>query len=312
MPEERHSLHGGHTVVTKVQSSGKGATKRQTAFLVLIYGDQLGQRIALGRRLIDIGRAPENHVQVDQDSVSRRHCRIEYSSGRYRILDLRSTNGTYVNENPIEAHILKDGDQVKVGQTLFKFLMSDNVESQYHEEIYRLMTVDALTGTYNKRHFEEVLEKEVARCNRYNRSLSLILFDIDHFKKINDTHGHLAGDAILSKLGAVVTAAVRSHDIAARIGGEEFAVILPEVDLEGATAVAEKLRALVESTEFEFEKKAIPVTVSLGVATWVKGRRAFAELVKEADERLYTAKGRGRNRFCAGHNGHGSDATLGS
>jgi len=173
-----------------------------------------------------------------------------------------------------------------------------NVEAQYHEEIYRLMTVDGLTQIHNKRYFEEMLEREVSRCARYGRSFSLILFDIDHFKLVNDTHGHLAGDAVLRRLGTLMRTRVRRDDVLARVGGEEFAVILPEVGLEGAVGLARKMNALIDDSRFEFENTAMDITISLGVATWQEGMTVGDELVKRADEKLYEAKDSGRNRVC--------------
>jgi diguanylate cyclase (GGDEF)-like protein len=160
------------------------------------------------------------------------------------------------------------------------------------------MTVDGLTELHNKRFFNEALERESSRSQRYSRAFSLVLFDIDHFKKINDTFGHLAGDSVLRQLGALVRNKVRRDDIPARTGGEEFSVIVPEVGLEGAIQLAEKLRASVEGAVFKFEGTQIPVTISIGVAEWVAPIEDPQELVKVADERLYEAKRGGRNRVC--------------
>ena len=159
------------------------------------------------------------------------------------------------------------------------------------------MTTDGLTQVHNKRFFEEALEREVSRASRYKRPFALILFDIDHFKQVNDTHGHLAGDAVLRQLGSLVRARVRRDDIVARTGGEEFGVITPEIGAEGAVELAGKLLRLIEATSFEFDGTLIPVTVSLGVAGWDPAiHRAPDDLVKAADEKLYAAKRGGRNR----------------
>lgn len=285
------------TVITKAPQQGAGDGSREGC-LVIIYGDDLGRRVPLGPEPTVLGRSSKCDVQLDQESVSRNHARISRSRSSYSIRDLGSTNGTYVNDDLVDEVVLRDGDQIKVGRTIFKFIVSGNMEAQYHEEIYRLMTIDGLTELHNKRYFNEAIEREASRSKRYQRTFSLVLFDIDHFKKINDTFGHLAGDSVLRQLGALVRGKVRRDDVPARTGGEEFSVIVPEVPLDGAVILAEKLRIAIEGSTFKFEGTRIPVTVSIGVAEWSDDIKDPADLVKRADERLYEAKRTGRNRVC--------------
>jgi diguanylate cyclase (GGDEF)-like protein len=183
---------------------------------------------------------------------------------------------------------------VKIGRTIFKFLSGGNVENAYHEEIYRLTTVDGLTQIHNRRYFLEQLEREVSRARRYRRDLSLILFDIDRFKSINDGHGHLAGDYVLTQLATVVRGKIRREDLFARYGGEEFAIVLPEIDGPNAVAFAEKVRRLIEKAPFKFEDTLLQITVSVGVASLADEIDA-TELVKRSDDKLYEAKESGRN-----------------
>src|SRR5207247_9050366 len=185
-----------------------------------------------------------------------------------------------------------DGDQVKIGRTIFKFISGGNVEGQYHEEIYRLMTVDGLTEVHNKRFFHDSLEKEASRSKRYDRTFSIVMFDLDHFKNVNDTHGHLAGDAVLRQLGIIVRQNVRRDDIAARVGGEEFGVILPEIGRDGAALFAEKLRAAVEAASFRFESTRIHVTISLGLAQWGPEFKEAEEIARAAGDKLNDARDR--------------------
>jgi two-component system, cell cycle response regulator len=192
---------------------------------------------------------------------------------------------------------LSDGDQIKIGRTILKFMYGGNIEASYHEEIYRMMTFDGLTQIYNKRYFSETLEREISRSRRYNRELGLILFDIDHFKQKNDTFGHLAGDAILKDLSGVVRAKLRREDVFARVGGEEFAILTPEVGVNGVRGVAEKVRLVVEQTIFRFEKHVMPTTISCGAAIWLKAEDSADALYKRADAALYKAKQGGRNRI---------------
>jgi diguanylate cyclase (GGDEF)-like protein len=266
--------------------------------LVHIYptGPGLGSCYALANSAVVIGRGTDCDVRINDGSVSRRHARVEPHDGDYLVIDLGSTNGTYVNDLPADRTKLEDGDYVRVGNCLYRFLAGDNVESHYHEELYRLIIIDALTEVPNKRAFEEFLDRELARSARYDRPLSLILLDLDRFKAINDEHGHLAGDFTLRELAAVVKASVRKEEMFARYGGEEFAVVLPETPLENALRVAERVRGLVERHPFTFEGKPIPLTVSLGVAT-TSGEASLnaTDFIARADEKLYEAKRGGRN-----------------
>jgi len=262
---------------------------------VVIYGPELGKKYNIEASSMIIGRSSKCDVQIDQESVSRNHCKLINTGKSVMVRDLGSTNGTYVNDSPVDEHVLRDGDLIKIGRTIFKFLTGGNIENAYHEEIYRLTTVDGLTQIYNKRYFMEVLEREISRSHRYGRELSLIMFDIDHFKTINDTYGHLAGDHVLKHLASAVKGRIRREDIMARYGGEEFTIILPEIDNHNARQFAEKIRRLVEKTIFKFEDTEIPVTISIGVATSNADVNGPEEFIKLSDERLYEAKHRGRN-----------------
>jgi len=285
------------TVVTVISRIAEKPVAKE-ACLVVIYGMELGKKFNLESSSIIIGRSSKCDVQIDQESVSRNHCKLINTGKSVLVLDLGSTNGTYVNDEPVDEHVLRDGDLIKIGRTIFKFLTGGNVENAYHEEIYRLTTIDGLTQIFNKRYFMEMLEREISRSHRYRRALCLIIFDIDHFKNINDTYGHLAGDAVLRHLAGVVKNNVRREDMLARYGGEEFAIILPEVELSGARIIADKIRKLVEGTRFRFEETDIPVTISLGIAACGENLKEPSEFIKAADEKLYEAKQTGRNRAC--------------
>jgi diguanylate cyclase (GGDEF)-like protein len=285
------------TVVTVISSlAGQPAAKE--ACMVVIYGDDLGRKHNLEAPSILVGRSNTSDIQIDQESVSRNHAKIINTGKSVILRDLGSTNGTYVNDDLIDERVLRDGDLIKIGRTIFKFLTGGNVENAYHEEIYRLTTIDGLTQIFNKRYFMEILEREISRSHRYRRELSLIIFDIDHFKRINDTHGHLAGDHVLRHLATTVKNNIRREDLFARYGGEEFAIVLPEIDLPGARYIADKLRKLVEATQFRFEETDMPLTISLGIAACGEDVNEPAQFIKLADEKLYEAKQSGRNRAC--------------
>ena len=282
------------TVVTVIHNLTAKPDAKE-ACLVVIYGDDLVKKYNLENPTLVIGRSSKCDIQIDQESVSRNHAKIVNSGARILVKDLGSTNGTYVNEQVVEEWILRDGDLIKIGRTILKFLSSGNIENQYHEEIYRLTTVDGLTQIFNKRYFMETIEREISRAQRYTRRLSLIMFDIDHFKLVNDTYGHLAGDYVLSHLAEVIKRRIRREDVLARYGGEEFAIILPEIDHDNAMVFAEKIRRLVERSSFAFEDKIIPITISVGVATVGEDPPSVEAFIKMADEKLYEAKDSGRN-----------------
>jgi two-component system cell cycle response regulator len=285
------------TRITKVSSvapknaGGEGC-------LVLIYpgGPDMGRRFPLTRSEVVLGRGADCDIQVDRDSVSRRHARLFRVGEQWMVEDLGSTNGSYVNDVPVQRSVLRDADFVKIGAAIFKFLSGAGVEAAYYEEIYRMTIIVGLTGAHNKRYFMEFLEREIARCARYKRPLSLLMIDIDHFKKINDTHGHLTGDYCLREMSRRLLARIRREELFARYGGEEFAAVLPETDLEGARHFGETIRALVADVPFEFEGDTFPVTISVGIHT-LDGQEVYPpEFIKRADENLYRAKREGRNR----------------
>ncbi len=286
------------TRVTKV-SSLAGKLPVGQSCLVVIYGPGLGHRFELQEGELVIGRDVTSDFQVDLDNVSRRHAKVTRREGKVYVVDLGSTNGTFINDREIKTEEeLRSGDLVKIGGTIFKFLYGGDVESLFHEEIYRITIVDGLTQCFNKRYFMEFLEREMARGLRYGRPLSLMMFDIDHFKKVNDSHGHLAGDYVLRELGGLVKSRVRKEECLARYGGEEFVLVSPESGPERVRKFAEKIRKLCEEHVFTFDSKAIPVTLSIGVAEMRVEMTDPGRFIRAADEKLYDAKRSGRNRVC--------------
>ncbi|MEZ4439110.1 MAG: GGDEF domain-containing protein [Polyangiaceae bacterium] len=260
----------------------------------------LGKRFVLDESPTRVGRGTDNHIVLDADSVSRRHAHFECRGKNWLISDDGSTNGTYCNdEQVLREVVLRNGDRVKIGSTIFKFLSGADVEAQYHEEIYRLTIVDGLTQVHNKRYLYEALERELIRGRRHNRHLAVLMFDIDHFKRINDLHGHLAGDFVLKELARIVQSRIRRDEVFARYGGEEFCIILPETMLEGAVELGERLRQQIEEHTFVFQQDRIKATISVGCAVLSDEDRNAGELLKRADERLYEAKNTGRNRVCS-------------
>lgn len=269
------------------------------ACLVLIYppGPLMGQRFTLAERETYIGRGSDCKIQLDFDSVSRRHALLARKGAAIIATDLDSTNGTYVNEEQLKPRAaLGNGDLLQIGNAIFKFLTGGNIETNYHEAIYRMTIIDGLTGAHNKRFLIDFLDRELARAMRYARPMSLVMFDLDHFKKVNDTHGHLTGDHVLRELTRRIAARIRREELLARYGGEEFVVVLPEADHQGALQFAEQIRGLVADEAVEFEGNILHMTISLGVATYSGESIDVNAFIKQADDNLYRAKNGGRNR----------------
>ena len=269
---------------------------RQQALLIVLSEPCLGSRVLLAEAPVEIGRGVRGGLLIDSDSVSRRHAKVEWNGTVHRILDLGSTNGTFVNGSRVTQHELRDGDRVQIGKVLLKYLAGGNIEAAYHEEFQRLMRFDALTGAFNKSQFGEVL-RTAAQNARQGTPLSLMVLDLDHFKKINDTYGHVVGDGVLCELCSVAREALGSEVTFGRVGGEEFAALWEGGTRARMLELAERVRKSTESHPFSFEGKRLAVTVSIGVAEYAPGSDESVEtLYDRADTKLYEAKAAGRNR----------------
>lgn len=299
---DTHSLRALRTELADTNvlppKSGERPRPAPDACLVQIHpvGPTLGRRVPVAAVPVVIGREPDCEVEVADGSVSRRHARVGVGpDGAFYVEDLGSTNGTFVNDARVRTAGLRDGDYLRVGPCLYRFLAGGNLEAEYHEEIHRLAVIDPLTGVHNRRSLTETLAREVERARRFGRGLAVVLFDVDHFKAVNDRLGHLAGDMVLKEVAARLRGQTRRDELFARYGGEEFAAVLPETDTEGALVYADRARRAVAATPVVFEGEPCPVTVSAGVG--VLGAAVTPEeLLRAADDRLYEAKRAGRNR----------------
>ena len=297
MSNERNS---GTLILPRQGSVPAEERPRGDACIILLHppGPEIGKRTPLTLPRYVVGRDAEADLTISRSSVSRQHSQlVRGSDGQWYVEDLGSTNGTFVNEQRVTRQHLADGDQVRFGDAIFKFLSGTNVESDYHEEIYRMTILDGLTGVHNKRYFLEFLERELASALRHHHPLSLVMFDLDHFKNVNDERGHLAGDAVLKELCHRLKPRIRREDLLARYGGEEFAAVLACTPIEGAVYFAEHVRHLIADRPCRFEDLPIHFTVSLGVACVHDDPTVdVATLIGRADEKLYAAKHAGRNR----------------
>lgn len=256
--------------------------------------------IDLSDSQVVVGREPTCGICIPDASVSRRHALIEKIDAGFSVTDLGSTNGTSVNEQPVTTSLLHAGDRIQFGSYIFKFLSSNHIELQYHEAVYSMMTRDGLTGALNKRSFIDILGRDFQRAIHRSSPLSLILFDIDFFKNVNDTHGHLAGDEVLREVGRRISKVTAAHDVFARYGGEEFAILMSETLIENAVEIAERCRQEIANRPFQTSVGPLAVTISAGVASvqHLGNLESPDKLIQAADLKLYEAKHGGRNRVC--------------
>ena len=281
--------------------------KRNLAYLVVLAGVSAGEMFKLQEDKTIVGRGPTVSIRLNDEGVSREHCQFMRDGEKIILVDLGSTNGTFCNGIRVDRRELTDGDKIMVGSTtILKFTYHDYLDEVFQRHMYESALRDGLTKVFNKKYFTDYLEKEFAFAARHGGPLALIFLDIDHFKKINDTHGHPAGDFVLSELSQMMADLLRTEDVLARFGGEEFTVLCRGSDQTGAKIVAERLRRTVEERKFTFGGKDIPVTISLGIASIPEsGITDHAAFLAAADKALYEAKRSGRNRVCV----HGSEKT---
>ena len=288
--------------VTKVGVSSDfmpGTRSRDRAYLVALSGENIGQLFPLESGESIVGRGGQANVKLPDDGISRKHCRLLRRGPEVIIEDLQSANGTYVNDERVEvARVLRDGDKIRLGATtILKFTYHDEVEENFRQRMYDAALRDGLTKAFNKKFLLDRLSSELSYARRHATPLSLILFDVDFFKRLNDTYGHLAGDEVLVRLAGLGHQSVRAEDVFARYGGEEFAVLCRAVPMVGAGVFAERLRALVASTPFDWNGQRLQVTISCGVAGYPEvTAQAPEQLIMAADAALYKAKRGGRNR----------------
>jgi two-component system, cell cycle response regulator len=275
----------------------KAKSRRDRPYLIVLAGENLGQMFRLEQPETILGRSSDATFRLPDDGVSRLHAKVTQTADEVWVEDLKSVNGTLINGQRIARALLRDGDKIQMGSTtILKFTYSDELEEDYQLKMYDAALHDGLTKAYNKPYFRDRLPTETAYAVRHGTPLSLLMIDVDHFKRVNDGHGHPAGDFVLSKLAQIIAGALRTEDLFVRYGGEEFAILCRGVKLDNASVLARRLRALIESSAFEFEGKRIPITVSIGVASCVRTEDAGAQLVSDADAALYEAKHAGRNR----------------
>lgn len=286
------------TTIINIEKSREDAESKN-AFFLMISGSLVGSMFKIDSDESLIGRSKEADICFEESDVSRRHAKvIKEPDGKIIIVDLKSTNGTYYNGNRIDRHMLKDGDKVQIASAnIMKFSYQDSAEGQFQKELFESASKDSLTKIYNRAFFIERFPQEFSYALRHHSPLSLVILDIDYFKKVNDTYGHQAGDYVLCEIASVISKIIRKEDIFARYGGEEFIILLRDIKEEKAYIFANHIKEAVEEYEFKFEGKVISVTISVGIATYKEGNfKDHEEMLSVADKYLYKAKNSGRNR----------------
>lgn len=279
--------------------------KKVSASLVQYNGSSLGRRYALEKEMINIGRSANADITISDASVSRVHAKITLSGETATIEDSDSANGTYINNQKVSSVMtLADQDMIRLGNVILKFFSSDNIDGFIQDKIYKMATIDAGTQVYNKQYLLETLEAEFNLSRSSGRSLSIIYYDLDHFKRVNDSYGHNAGDQILKESCAIVKKIIRREDILGRFGGEEFIIVLPNTDAATAYELAERIRSGCEQATYDLDSldqgqaKVIKhkQTISVGVSELSQEMTAPLELLEAADKKLYKSKQGGRNQ----------------
>lgn len=311
---DKNRQHGelGNTQLRTEPDAVKAAAGDRRPALVSLRGELLAVPIPLERDEVTVGRALEADIRVNDTRASRLHARIttsrDQSSGviRCKITDLGSTNGTTVNGELITEAVLTEGDKILIGDNLFRFDMLDEIDREFQQQIHRLLAHDELTGLLTSKSFFSELRRESDRAEAESRPFCVLMMDIDYFKEVNDSYGHLVGSKTLEEIGLVIKNALRAGDVASRFGGEEFAAFLLDADYAQALVAAERVRAAVESHGFPANRmdsgeigKTHHITISIGVAAFPDDATDPIHLVELADSALYRAKRNGRNQICA-------------
>jgi diguanylate cyclase (GGDEF)-like protein len=260
-----------------------------------LHGEDRGKSFPLDKDTQTLGRSQDADIVLRDKRVSRIHCTLIVQGQDVKVVDSESHNGVLVDNQRVREAFLKPHSQLRVGRTIMRVEYKADAEVEMEEALFRAATTDPLTGLSNRRYFREQAQTEISLADRHRRNLCAVMMDVDHFKNVNDTHGHQAGDFTLSSLAGLLQAIKRHEDLLCRWGGEEFLYMLREVSLPDAVIFAERVRATVENHAFVYGGQRIPLTISMGVSVLHHGE-SFDDVVARADRALYMAKKNGRNR----------------
>ncbi len=287
------------TSIISLPNTQQTERARNRAYFIVLAGSNVGEMYKLDKDELVLGRGRDANVRITEEGISRKHCMVRLlGTGDVMIEDLKSANGTFINGIPIRTHLLQDGDKIQMGSTtILKFTYTDDLDETFQRQMLEAALCDGLTKAYNRKYFHDRLDSEYAYSKRHNSDLTLLIMDIDHFKKFNDTYGHLAGDYVLKEMTKRVKESIRTEDVFARYGGEEFALICRGISLSHGAIVGERLRCLLADKPFIWHGQPLVVTMSVGVAGLPdESIKTPTELISAADKGLYEAKESGRNR----------------
>lgn len=286
-----------HTLLFGGVNTNKVGTVRKAA-LVVLAGWEIGHEIPLTEDSYTFGRGSQTDVRIAAPSVSREHARIVRISAEngdeFVVTDLKSSNGTFVNSTPVTSAHLQNGDKLQMGDVLFKFVLQDEADVRFYNDLHKLIHYDQLTGLLKMDAFKRELDAELRR-EEGKRVLTLAMTDLDGLKKVNDTHGHLAGRMVVREMGTIIRHALREEDRPGLYGGDEAIIFFPEASIDEAHDIAERLRIAIEQRLFEFHGKTFQVSISQGLAEWPRHGLTIEQLIAAADKALYAAKADGRN-----------------
>ncbi len=277
-------------------------SSQRVAALVVVKGPEIGRLYPLRRNKVVLGRGDKADILLRTREVSRRHARIDCirigEESIYRLVDLDSTNQVYVNGEIVQDCRLEDDDKIHLGDVVLKFEMLDLIDSRFHEEIRNRIRFDDLTGLLTYESFQTALTWELDRNANEVKGCAVVMMDLDDFKKLNDSYGHLAGSHVLHEIGELIRTKFRQFDVSARYGGEEFVAFLPVTDAKEAFTASERVRVLIERGIFLHKERDLRITISMGISHFPDDGRELDQLIQAADERLYRAKREGKNRIC--------------
>ncbi|WP_108818076.1 GGDEF domain-containing protein [Pseudovibrio sp. Alg231-02] len=278
-------------------ASHSGQNDNSQPGIMFVSGNETGQVHLLTAPRVQIGRSPDCQIMVRDASVSRQHLLLETTPEGVQAIDLKSRNGVFVNGNKIKRCWISPNDVIRIGpKIILRYSLFSNVELDVLRKMHRASTMDPLTLTYNRKYFSGHLKQLEELPAKKKRNLSLILIDIDYFKRINDTFGHQLGDQALNHIATIIRTTVRGDDIVCRYGGEEFTILLSDTSNTVSTEIAERIRNRIESNPLRRDGNTIRLTVSIGVAIVEEANGNLDNLFKLADARMYAAKRRGRNQ----------------
>lgn len=285
------------TAIASTLRRNNDLRKEHSLYLRIIYPQTHCKCYELKDKPLIIGRGDDVDIQLNDDLISRNHCKINVINDQLTVEDLGSTNGTLIDGKPISFQMLQFDERLQVGPYVMKIEHKAPYEVQYEQNLFTAATTDGLTGLLNRGCFNELSVQQLKICSSEQQQFSLVMLDIDHFKQINDSFGHPAGDLVIKTIASVLNKNKRCNDLIGRYGGEEFIMLLPNTSSQEAAAFCERIRSNIENLIISYDEHQISVTISIGIISLTTGTEKTMEtLIEMSDQCLYQAKNQGRNQ----------------